>query len=286
MRFVRYKAQNTEGLALQHNGEARGLLKTEAGFPGDLDTLIGSGLSALERAAKTLRSAPVVDLASLDRLPPVAAPEKVICVGLNFRDHSAESGFKQPDYPTLFSRFNSSLIGDGAPLIRPRVSDQFDFEGELVAVVGKGGRRIPLASALDHVIGYSIFNDASVRDYQFKTPQWTVGKNFDDTGAFGPSLVTAEELPSGCKGLLLQTRLNGQVVQSASTDDMVFDVATLISIISEAITLRSGDVIVAGTPSGVGLSRKPPLYMKPGDKVEVEIEKIGILSNPIVEEAA
>jgi acylpyruvate hydrolase len=285
VRFVRYKAQNTEGLAVQRDGEARGLLSTEAGFPGRLDMLIGSGLLALEKAAKTLSSAPVIDLTSLDRLPPVAAPEKVICVGLNFRDHSAESGFKQPDYPTLFSRFNSSLIGDGAPLVRPRVSDQFDFEGELVAVVGKGGRHIPTALALDHVIGYSIFNDVSVRDYQFKTPQWTVGKNFDDTGAFGPSLVTADELPLGCKGLLLQTRLNGDVVQSASTDDMVFDVATLISVISEAITLRSGDVIVAGTPSGVGVSRKPPLFMKPGDTVEVEIEKIGILSNPVVAEA-
>ena len=285
VRFVRYKAQNTEGLAVQRNGEVRGLLTTETGFPGRLDTLIGSGLLALEKAAKTLSSAPVIDLTSLNRLPPVAAPEKVICVGLNFRDHSAESGFKQPDYPTLFSRFNSSLIGDGAPLVRPRVSDQFDFEGELVAVVGKGGRHIPTALALDHVIGYSIFNDVSVRDYQFKTPQWTVGKNFDDTGAFGPSLVTADELPAGCKGLLLQTRLNGEVVQSASTDDMVFDVATLISVISEAITLRSGDIIVAGTPSGVGVSRKPPLFMKPGDKVEVEIEKIGILSNPVVAEA-
>jgi acylpyruvate hydrolase len=151
-------------------------------------------------------------------------------------------------------------------------------------VIGKGGRHIPAAAALDHVIGYSIFNDVSVRDYQFKTPQWTVGKNFDDTGAFGPSLVTADELPPGCKGLLLQTRLNGEVVQSASTDDMVFDVATLIAVISEAITLRSGDVIVAGTPSGVGVSRKPPLFMKPGDIVEVEIDKIGILSNPIIEE--
>ena len=285
MRFVRYKAQNTEGLAVQRDGEARGLLTTETGFPGRLDVLIGSGLLALEKAAKILSSAPVIDLTSLDRLPPVAVPEKVICVGLNFRDHSAESGFKQPDYPTLFSRFNSSLIGDGAPLVRPRVSDQFDFEGELVAVVGKGGRHIPTALALDHVIGYSIFNDVSVRDYQFKTPQWTVGKNFDDTGVFGPSLVTADELPLGCKGLLLQTRLNGDVVQSASTDDMVFDVATLISVISEAITLRSGDVIVAGTPSGVGVSRKPPLFMKPGDTVEVEIEKIGILSNPVVAEA-
>jgi 2-keto-4-pentenoate hydratase/2-oxohepta-3-ene-1,7-dioic acid hydratase in catechol pathway len=207
----------------------------------------------------------------------------VICVGLNYRDHSAESGFKQPDYPTLFSRFNSSLIAHGAPIVRPLVSTQLDYEGELVAVIGKGGRHIPRESALDHVIGYSIFNDASIRDYQFKSPQWTVGKNFDDTGAFGPALVTTDELPPGAADLKLQTRLNGVVVQEASTTDMVFDVATLIAIISEAITLRAGDVIVTGTPSGVGLGRKPPLFMKAGDVVEVEIEKIGVLSNPIVD---
>jgi 2-keto-4-pentenoate hydratase/2-oxohepta-3-ene-1,7-dioic acid hydratase in catechol pathway len=153
-------------------------------------------------------------------------------------------------------------------------------------VIGKGGRHISHADALDHVVGYSIFNDASIRDYQFKSPQWTVGKNFDDTGAFGPVLATADELPPGAKGLKLQTRLNGIVVQEASTSDMVFDVATLIATISEAITLKAGDVIVTGTPSGVGLGRKPPLFMKAGDVVEVEIEGIGVLTNPIVDEMA
>jgi acylpyruvate hydrolase len=285
VRFFRYKDQHAEGLAIERNGVANGLLVTDPDYPGNLDTLIARGSRSLEKAAEVLASAPSIDLASVLRLPPVSSPEKIICVGLNFRDHSAESGFQQPDYPTLFSRFNSSLIGDGAPLVRPKVSYQFDYEGELVAVVGEGGRHIPVARALDHVIGYSIFNDVSVRDYQFKAPQWTIGKNFDDTGAFGPCLVTADELPPGCRGLRLETRLNGHIVQGASTDDMVFDVATLIAIISEAITLRSGDVIVAGTPSGVGLSRKPPLYMKAGDRVEVEIEKIGILSNPVVDEA-
>jgi len=178
------------------------------------------------------------------------------------------------------------LIGDGAPIVRPRASIQLDFEGELVAIIGKPGRNIDGSDALDHVVGYSIFNDASVRDFQFKSPQWTVGKNFDGTGAFGPCLVTADELPPGGKGLRLQTRLNGEVVQDASTDDMVFDVATLITIISEAMTLNSGDVIVTGTPSGVGLSRKPPLFMRAGDFVEIEIEKIGVLSNPVTEENA
>jgi 2-keto-4-pentenoate hydratase/2-oxohepta-3-ene-1,7-dioic acid hydratase in catechol pathway len=264
LRFVRFTDRRSEGLAILADGVARGLLANDPRYPGDLDALIPKGRSALDAAAEALSAGSVIDLTKVDYLPPLSSPEKVICVGLNYRDHSAESGFKQPDYPTL-------------------VSTQLDYEGELVAVIGKGGRYIPRESALDHVIGYSIFNDASIRDYQFKSPQWTVGKNFDDTGAFGPALVTTDELPPGAADLKLQTRLNGVVVQEASTTDMVFDVATLIAIISEAITLRAGDVIVTGTPSGVGLGRKPPLFMKAGDVVEVEIEKIGVLSNPVVD---
>ena len=284
MRFFQFLLDRTEGLAVQSNGSLVGLLASEPGYPGDLDGLIVRGLPALTSAGKILTAGRSIDRGVL--LPPLRRPEKIICVGLNYREHSAESGFKQPDYPTLFGRFNSSLIGDGAPIVRPRASIQLDFEGELVAIIGKPGRNIAASDALDHVVGYSIFNDASVRDFQFKSSQWTVGKNFDGTGAFGPCLVTADELPPGGKGLRLQTRLNGEVVQDASTDDMVFDVATLVAIISEAMTLNSGDVIVTGTPSGVGLSRKPPLFMRPGDLVEIEIEKIGVLSNPIAEENA
>ena len=286
MRFFQFQVGRAEGLAVHLNGRLVGLLAGEPGYPGDLDELIRRGRSALTSAAKTLTAGRRIDRGSVVLLPPLRHPEKVICVGLNYREHSAESGFKQPDYPTLFGRFNSSLIGDGAPIVRPRASIQLDFEGELVAIIGKPGRDIAASDALDHVVGYSIFNDASIRDFQFKSPQWTVGKNFDGTGAFGPCLVTADELPPGGKGLRLQTRLNGEVVQDASTDDMVFGVASLIAIISEAMTLNSGDVIVTGTPSGVGLSRKPPLFMRPGDLVEIEIEKIGVLSNPIAEENA
>lgn len=170
-------------------------------------------------------------------------------------------------------------------MLRPLVSDQLDYEGEIVAIVGKGGRHISKASALEHIAGYSVFNEGSVRDFQFKAPQWTVGKNFDNTGAFGPYFVTADELPPGCKGLRLRTLLNGQVVQDASTDSMVFDVATLVVTISEAITLEPGDLIVTGTPSGVGLARKPPLFMKPGDVCEVEVEGLGKLINSIADEA-
>jgi acylpyruvate hydrolase len=286
VKFFHFQKDETEGLAVEIGGTARGLMANEVGYPGSLDSLVRAGPSALSSACKALGSGHVVSFEAVKMLPPLRSPEKIICVGLNYREHSAESGFKQPDYPTLFGRFNSTLIGNGAPIVRPRVSAQLDYEGELVAIIGKTGRSIPIADALQYVIGYSIFNDASIRDYQFKSPQWTMGKNFDHTGAFGPYLVTADELPAGGKGLKLQTRLNGEIVQEASTDDMVFDVPTLVSIISEAMTLKSGDVIVTGTPAGVGASRKPQLWMRPGDAVEVEIEKIGRLSNPIIEETA
>src|SRR5690606_27407940 len=218
-------------------------------------------------------------------LPPLSRPTKIICVGLNYADHTAESPYEQPDYPTLFLRVNTSLIGHNQPIVRPRVSDSLDYEGEVVVVLGKGGRHISKDDALGCVAGYSIFNDGSVREYQFKAPQWTVGKNFDATGGFGPDLVTADELPAGAKGLKIETRLNGNVVQSASTSDMIFDVATLISIISEAITLEAGDVIVSGTPAGIGWARDPKLIMRDGDVCEVTVEKLGTLRNPIVDEA-
>jgi 2-keto-4-pentenoate hydratase/2-oxohepta-3-ene-1,7-dioic acid hydratase in catechol pathway len=169
-------------------------------------------------------------------------------------------------------------------MIRPLVSDSLDFEGELAVVLKSGGRHIRREQALEHVAGYSIFNDGSVRDYQFKSSQWTVGKNFDATGGFGPFLVTPDELPEGAKGLLLETRLNGVVVQSANTSDMLVDVASQIAILSEAITLEAGDVIVAGTPSGIGWAREPKLYMRHGDVCEVSIEGLGVLSNPIADE--
>jgi 2-keto-4-pentenoate hydratase/2-oxohepta-3-ene-1,7-dioic acid hydratase in catechol pathway len=180
---------------------------------------------------------------------------------------------------------DTSLIGHGAPLLRPRISDHFDFEGEMVAVIGKAGRAIPMGQALDHVVAYSIFNDGSIRDYQFKGPQWTLGKNFDGTGAFGPFLVSSDEVPRGGEGLSIQTRLNGEVVQNANTRDLLFPVAELIARVSEAMTLMPGDIVVTGTPAGVGFARKPPLFMKHGDVCEVEIEGIGLLRNPVEDEA-
>jgi 2-keto-4-pentenoate hydratase/2-oxohepta-3-ene-1,7-dioic acid hydratase in catechol pathway len=169
-------------------------------------------------------------------------------------------------------------------MIRPLVSDSLDYEGEMAVILGAGGRHIPKERALEYVAGYSVFNDGSVREYQFKAPQWTVGKNFDGTGAFGPTFVTADELPAGGAGLKLETRLNGKVVQAANTSDLVFDVATLIAIISEAITLAPGDVIVTGTPAGVGWAREPKLIMRDGDVCEVEIEGLGVLKNTVQDE--
>jgi acylpyruvate hydrolase len=284
MRFASFAENGVNGLAVRTKaGGWAGLLENADGFPGSLETLLSRG-DSLNDAATILARGKPVDLDRVTLLPVLSNPGKIICVGLNYADHSAESGFKQPDYPTLFGRFNSSLIAHGAPIVRPKLSEQLDYEGELVAIIGKGGRNISKARALDHVVGYSIFNDASIRDYQFKSPQWTMGKNFDDTGAFGPTLVTSDELPSGCLGLKLATRLNGQVVQSAMIDDMVFDVATQIALVSEAITLSPGDIFVTGTPSGVGLARKPPLWMKHGDICEVEIDQLGILRNPVVDQ--
>lgn len=220
-------------------------------------------------------------LAQLDLLPVVPAPAKIICLGVNYHDHAKEGGNTVAEYPALFLRVASSLLAHGAPLRVPAISSKLDYEAELALVIGSRARFVSEADALAHVFGYSCFNDGSLRDYQRKTTQWTIGKNFDGTGAFGPALVTADELPPGCVGLHIESRLNGQVMQSASTSDMVFGVARTLSLLSEAMTLEPGDVVVMGTPAGVGYARNPPVWMKPGDTIEVEIEGVGLLSNPV-----
>ncbi len=278
MRIARVKRGSEAGIATK-TGES---VKALFGGAADLDALVAEGADALRKVgADVAARGAAVEESALAFLPPLVRAPKIICLGLNYKDHAAEGGFQVPEFPTLFARFNSSLTGHGAPIVKPPSSDQLDYEGELVAVLGKGGKDISKESALDHVVAYSVFNDGSIRDYQMKTPQWTAGKNFDNTGAFGPWLVTADQLPAGAKGLKLETRLNGQTVQSASTDDMVFDVATTISLLSTFMTLEAGDVLVMGTPAGIGLARKPPLFMKDGDVCEVEIEQVGLLRNPI-----
>lgn len=286
MRFVSFHLDGRRGLAVMHGEEARGLFSDEPAFPGELPALIAQGADTVAAAADRLSRGGVMALERADYLPPVGQTGKLICLGINYSDHASETGHDVPAHPTVFVRFPSSLIGHRADLIRPRLSTQFDYEGELVAVIGRGGRHIPANQALDHVAGYSIFNDASVRDYQFQSTQWTVGKNFDGTGSLGPVFVTADELPPGGAGLRIETRLNGDVVQRAGTSDMIYDVAQTIAFLSQAFTLDPADVLIMGTPPGVGFARTPPLFLRPGDTVEVEIEGIGVLSNGIADEVA
>ncbi|WP_428391256.1 fumarylacetoacetate hydrolase family protein [Lichenicoccus sp.] len=284
MRLAMFSRDGHVGIAASSDGERfHGLLDDHADYPGDLDRLVTTG-TALDAVARLLLTHAPVDLEGAELLPPLRRSGKIICIGLNYADHATESRAATADYPTVFGRFTCSLIGHRAPIIRPRLSSKLDYEGEFVAVIGRKGRHIARTDALDHVVGYTLFNDASVRDYQLRTSQWTVGKNFDGTGAFGPYLVTAADLPPGCAGLRLRTRLNGETVQDASTSDLLFDVATLIALLSEAFTLVPGDLIVTGTPAGVGAAREPPLFMKAGDICEVEMDGLGVLQNPIIDE--
>jgi acylpyruvate hydrolase len=281
MKFLSYQSDRGIGLAVDEGDGFMGLTQDQADYPGPLETLLGRGGEALAAAGHTLRTAgSPVDAQNAQHLPPLLAG-KIVCVGLNYADHAAESKMAIPQVPTLFSRFGSSIIAHGEAIRLPRVSMALDYEGELVAVIGKRGRYIPKDQALNHVAGYSVFNDGSIRDYQLRTPQWTIGKTFDGTGPFGPVFVTADSLPPGASGLAIQTRLNGEVMQKSSTDQLIFDVATLVTAISEAITLEPGDLIVTGTPAGVGAARDPRIFMKAGDVCEVEIEGIGVLRNPV-----
>ncbi len=224
-----------------------------------------------------------VVVATQDLLPVLPNPRKILCLGVNYIDHAKEGGNQIGDYPALFLRCATSLLAHQAPLRLPRVSDKLDYEAELAVVIGRTARFVSEADALAAVFGYACFNDATLRDYQRKTTQWSIGKNFDATGGFGPQLVTADELPPGCVGLRIQSRLNGQVMQDANTRDMAFGVARTIALLSESLTLEPGDVVVMGTPGGVGYARTPPVWMKPGDRIEVEIEGVGVLSNPVTD---
>lgn len=246
-----------------------------------LDDVIAQGINSLSELVAKAVDAPVVPCPD-KLLPPLSKPSKVLCVGLNYHDHTAEAKMEQPDYPTVFARFPSGFVGHGEYISVPKLSHQLDFEGELVAIIGKTAYEVSTSEALDFVAGYSIFNDGSVRDYQKRTTQWTVGKNFDATGAFGPDFVTADEVDLGGPGLKIETRLNGQIMQSANTNDMIFSVAELISILSSAMTLMPGDMIVTGTPAGVGVARTPPIFMKAGDVCEVRIEGLGTLRNAVM----
>ncbi len=249
----------------------------------DLRNLIeqGDAQSRVDDLAKGAASIPVADITPA---LPIAMPGKTICLGLNYTDHIKEGGYDVPEYPALFMRGPNSLMAAGAPMIRPSCSEQLDYEVELMVIIGKGGKHISEADALDHIFAYSVFNDGSVRNYQRKTHQWTPGKNFDATGPIGPYSVTPDELPAGADGLKIECRVGDEILQSANTSEMLWPVAKTIATISEFATLEPGDYIAMGTPPGVGHARTPQRWLRPGETVEVEIEGIGVCASPIVAE--
>jgi 2-keto-4-pentenoate hydratase/2-oxohepta-3-ene-1,7-dioic acid hydratase in catechol pathway len=244
----------------------------------DLREVIAAG--AVARLAGVGAALP---LASVTLLPPVPNPEKILCVGLNYLSHIAETGRDRPRHPSIFTRYPSSLVGHGTPLVRPRASHDFDYEGELALVIGTGGRHISAEAAFDHVLGYTCMNEGSIRDYQIHTTQFWPGKSFESSGSIGPWIVTADDL-GDITARTLTTRIDGMVVQQARLDDLAISIPEMIAYISTVITLQPGDVIATGTPGGVGKFRKPPLYMAPGMQTEVEITGIGTLSNGVVDE--
>jgi 2-keto-4-pentenoate hydratase/2-oxohepta-3-ene-1,7-dioic acid hydratase in catechol pathway len=257
------------------------------GFPEDPVAILAGGAEMREKlVAAAAASSARRPLAGLKRLMPLARPGKVICIGLNYALHAKEGNNPIPDYPAVFLRVQSSLVGPDAPILRPGCSTKLDYEAELAIVIGKAARGVAEDKALAHVGAYSLFNDGSVRDYQRKSTQWTMGKNFDATGAFGPELVTPDEVPPGAAPLRITARVNGETVQDSTTGDMIFPVARCIAILSEVMTLEPGDVIATGTPSGVGYARKPPLFLAPGMTVEVEVEGIGVLRNSVADDPA
>ena len=250
-------------------------------YPTVKSVIVADAFAEVATAATKARSYPLADITWL---PVIPDPDKILCIGLNYETHRKETGRSEVENPTVFTRFANSQTGHLSPIIRPRVSHDLDFEGELAVIIGKPGRYIPRGDALQHVAGYACYNDGSVRDFQRHTHQFTPGKNFPGTGAFGPWMMTADEFAfRGSQRL--QTRVNGQVVQEATFDQMIFDVPRMIEYCSTFTRLEPGDVIATGTPGGVGAKRTPPLWLKPGDTVEVEIDDLGILRNGVADEA-
>ena len=287
MRFTTFHQGGQDRLGLIDGDQVIDLNKAQPHVNADLRLALKSGVDLAAAAKAALASSAArLPMASLQLAPIMPEPGKIICLGLNYFDHAKEGGRDKPEYPWFFLRSASSLLAPNEDAILPKVSERLDYEAELAVVIGKSVKHATMDNALDCVFGYSCFNDISVRDYQKKTPQWTIGKNFDKTGGFGPVLVTADELPAGAEGLSIQARLNGQVMQSANTRDMIWGVAETIKLLTECLTLEPGDVIIMGTPAGVGQARTPPVWMKHDDTVEIEIENIGVLRNKIKAEVS
>ncbi|MED5370217.1 MAG: fumarylacetoacetate hydrolase family protein [Myxococcota bacterium] len=283
MRLASLLVDDQPVLAALVDGKYRNLSAADPSLGTDLSALLSSGADAMDRARAALGSAEVIP-GSFRYRPVVPNPPAFYCLGLNDVDHAAEAKLPVPEFPVIFTRLPSTLIGHREPMLRPPESHMLDYEVELAVVIGTGGRRIPQERALEHVAGYTVFNDGSIRDWQVATHQWTIGKNFHGTGALGPDLVTPDELPPGAAGLKLATHVGDEQLQSGDTGAFVFDVARTIALLSVACELQAGDVIAMGTPSGIGFARKPPRYLVPGETCSVSIESIGVLDSPIVDE--
>lgn len=281
MKFVSYRRQEASSFGVLLEEGIVDLPRRVAGAT-DLASLLASP-ALLDEARSFAASKADFALSDVDLDPVIPRPGKVICVGINFVDHAAEAGRTVGKYPVIFQRYAESLVAHGAPLLRPRVSQQFDFEAELAVVIGKGGAHIAPEDAMDHVAGYTCFNDASVRDWQFHTHQYGMGKNFRATGSLGPWLVTADEVPD-YRQLSVQGLLNGERLQQGSLADLAFDIPNLIAYVSQALDWQPGDILATGTPSGIGFKRKPPIFLQPGDTFEVAIPGVGTLSNPVADE--
>jgi acylpyruvate hydrolase len=287
MRLASVSGPSGRTLAARLDDGLYDLRAVDPSLPDGVGPLLEAGL--LERAGQAANGATAkarLDESALAYRPLIERPGKIICIGRNYAAHAREGGAEPLAYPDIFMRGATSLVAHRAPLIRPRASDKFDYEGELVFVIGRKARHVTQGDALDYVAGYSIFNEGSIRDYQRKSTQWTIGKNFDGTGGFGPDLVTSDEVSDGAHGLRLTTILNGETMQDGNTADFIFPVAQVVEILTECMTLEPGDVVLTGTPSGVGYARKPPVFMKPGDTVSVTIEGLGTLENTVEDERA
>ena len=287
MRLVTFQGQSGPTVGVRLGDKVIDLSKAAPDLPIDMIGLLEGGESSLAKAKAAANNAAddaKVDMSSVKLLVPIARPGKIVCIGRNYAAHAAEGGAETPTYPEVFYRGSTTLIAQGEPIIRPKCSDKLDFEAELVVVIGKLAKHVAEADAGAYIAGYSLFNEGTLRDYQRKSSQWTVGKNFDNTGPFGPEIVTSDEVPEGAKGLRIQSRLNGQIMQDANTDDLVFTIHNLIYRLTECMTLEPGDIIVSGTPAGVGYARTPPVFMKPGDIIEIEVDGIGVLTNTIEDE--
>jgi 2-keto-4-pentenoate hydratase/2-oxohepta-3-ene-1,7-dioic acid hydratase in catechol pathway len=262
------------------------LQQADASLPTNMTQLLALGRNGLQRAAAALQKGKPIDPKTVKLLPPVPRPEKIFCIGLNYADHAKETGKQPPPEPVVFNKFVTALRAAGEPIILPRLSEKVDYEAELVVVMGTGGRHIAKDKALEYVAAYTCGNDVSARDWQNHKPggQWLLGKSFDSFAPLGPELVTADEI-ADAGNLRISLRINGNTMQDSRTSQLIFGVAELVSYISGVCTFSPGDLIYTGTPPGVGFARKPPIYLQPGDVVEVEIESIGTLSNPVIKES-